>query len=248
MWQSTIRWAIDGCGNRQLTFSPSSRGRLTRRDLGRFPGPDAFDRLARAVCEAGCLPRKELYEAWEMAKRVRRHLRGGRVVDIAGGHGLLAQALMILDHTSPAAVVVDRAVAPSAAKVCDALVAVWPHLAGRVTFESSDLDDVALDAGDLVVSCHACGALTDRVLERAAAVGARVAVLPCCHDLAACDTGDLSGWTDGALAIDMTRAIRLRAQGYRIWTMKIPERSRRRTGCSSGSRSHDVRPMFEPRR
>ena len=210
-------------GNRQLTFSPSSRGRLTRHDLGRVAGHTMFDRLGRAVCEAGCLPRKELYEAWEMAKRVRRHLRGGRVVDIAGGHGLLAQALMILDDTSPYAVVVDRAVPPSAAKVRDALVAVWPRLAGRVTFESADLDAVRLGAGDLVASCHACGALTDRVLERAAAAGARVAVLPCCHDLAACDTGDLIGWTDGALAIDMTRAIRLKAQGYRIWTMKIPD-------------------------
>ena len=181
-----------------------------------------FDRLGRAVCEAGCLPRKELYEAWEMAKRVRRHLRAGRVVDIAGGHGLLAHALLILDDTSPCAVVVDRAVPASAEKVHNAVIATWPRLAGRVTFESADLDGVPLDAGDVVVSCHACGALTDRVLERAAAVRAAVAVLPCCHDLTACDTGDLAGWTDGALAIDMTRALRLRAQDYQIWPMKIP--------------------------
>ena len=52
-------------------FSPSSRGRLTDYDLDRFPGDTLFHRLAREVCHAGCLPRKELFEAWETARRVR---------------------------------------------------------------------------------------------------------------------------------------------------------------------------------
>ena len=52
--------------------------------------------------------------------------------------------------------------------------------------------------------------------------GARVAVLPCCHDLASCDTGRLSGWVDGPVAVDIVRAMRLREQGYRIWTQAIP--------------------------
>ena len=54
-----------------MLFSPSSRGRLTDYDLGRFPDDTLFHRLARAVCQAGCLPRKELFEAWETARRVR---------------------------------------------------------------------------------------------------------------------------------------------------------------------------------
>jgi hypothetical protein len=203
-------------------FAPSSRGRLTDRDLGRFPDETLFDRLARAVCLAGCLPRKELYEAWEMARRVRRMFRGGRVVDLGGGHGLLAQVMLILDDTSPSALVVDKAPAPSAAKVQDALVAAWPRLAGRVGFIAASLDTVDLASDDIVVSIHACGALTDRVLERAAEVRARVAVMPCCHDLAVSDSGELSGWIDAAVAIDVVRAMRLRGQGYRIWTQTIP--------------------------
>ncbi len=79
-------------------FSPASRARLTDRDLDRFPGDTLFDRIARAVCRAGCLPRKELYEAWEMARRVRRLFRGGRVVDLGAGHGLLAQVMLLLDQ------------------------------------------------------------------------------------------------------------------------------------------------------
>ena len=58
-----------------MAFSTSAKSRLTRHDLDRFPGKSLFDRIARAVCEAGCLPRKELYEAWEVARRVRRRIR-----------------------------------------------------------------------------------------------------------------------------------------------------------------------------
>ena len=72
------------------------------------------------------------------------------------------------------------------------------------------------------MSSHACGALTDRVLERAATARARVAVLPCCHDLDSGDAGGLSGWVDGPVAIDIVRAMRLTQQGYRIWTQAIP--------------------------
>jgi hypothetical protein len=205
-----------------VAFSPSSRARLTDRDLGRFPGDTLFQRIARAVCHAGCLPRKELYEAWEMARRVRRLFRGGRVVDAGGGHGLLAQVMLLLDDSSPDALVVDKALPPSSAKVHEALVRAWPRLEGRVAFVASTVEDVEILSGDLVVSSHACGSLTDRILDRAVAARARVAVLPCCHDLATCDAGQLSGWVDAPVAIDIVRAMRLEQRGYRIWTQIIP--------------------------
>src|SRR2546423_5369282 len=85
----------------QSKFSPASRARLTPRDLERFPGSTLFDRIGRAVCGAGCLPRKELYEAWEMARRVRRLFRGGRGVDLGGGHRLLAPRMSVLGETAP---------------------------------------------------------------------------------------------------------------------------------------------------
>ena len=84
-------------------FSHGARSRLTPYDLHLFGGDSLFERIARAVCEAGCLPRKELYEAWEVARRTRRRFRGGRVVDMAGGHGLLAQVMLLLDDSSPSA-------------------------------------------------------------------------------------------------------------------------------------------------
>ena len=204
-------------------FSTSSKARLTHREAARFPSNTLFDRLGRAVCQAGCLPRKELYEAWEVARRARRRFRGGRVIDFAGGHGLLAHVMLLLDDSSPEGLVVDTTIPLSHRKLHDALVAAWPRLAGRVRYLAADIDDVALSERDVIVSSHACGNLTDRILEAATGANARVAVLPCCHDFRNSETGGLEGWLDGALAIDVMRAARMHACGYDVRTQTIPE-------------------------
>ena len=206
-----------------VAFSPGYSGRLTRYDAGRFAGATLFDRIGRAVCGAGCLPRKELYEAWEVARRVRRRRRGGRVVDVAGGHGLLAHLMLLLDDTSPEAVVLDTRFPPSRDRLHAALAGAWPRLRGRIVFLERDAAGFDFTSGDVIVSSHACGALTDLVLDRAIAARAFVAVLPCCHDLAAGDGGGLGGWLDGALAIDVVRATRLGSHGYDVRTQVIPE-------------------------
>ena len=200
----------------------SSRNRLNQRHLPLFPGDTLFDRIARAVCRAGCLPRKELYEAWEVARRVHRRFRGGRVVDLASGHGLLAQILLLMDRDIPHALAVDRRIPENAALLAAELRADWPGLAGRIEFLETDLEQVTLSPEDMVVSVHACGGLTDLVLERALAAGSRVAVLPCCHDPRSAETGGLQGWLDGPLAVDVTRAALLRSRGYRVYTQTIP--------------------------
>jgi SAM-dependent methyltransferase len=200
----------------------SSKNRLNERLLPQFPGDGLFDRVARSVCRAGCLPRKELYEAWEVARRVRRRFRGGRIIDLACGHGLLAHLLLLLDDSSPVALGIDRCIPASAARLAAALEETWPRLNGRVQLVQAELETIPLEQSDLVVSVHACGGLTDLVLERAMVAGARVAVLPCCHDLDKADLGGLQGWLDGPLAMDVMRAGRLRTGGYRVVTQQIP--------------------------
>lgn len=204
-------------------FDPGSRVRLKPTTARHFTKETLFDRIARVVCEADCLARKELYESWEVARRIRRRFRGGRVVDLACGHGLVAHLLLVLDDTSESALGVDRRIMPSARHLSRAMLAAWPRLEGRVVLEERPIEEVPLGPSDLVVSTHACGALTDTILARAVGARANVVVLPCCHDATTCDAGDLEGWVDLSLAVDVTRARWLAAQGYRVHTARVPE-------------------------
>jgi hypothetical protein len=202
--------------------NPGRRTRLTPRSAEQFVSGSLFDRIARVICAADCLPRKELFESWEVARRARRRFRGGRVVDLACGHGLVAWMLLLLDDSSPSALAVDTRIPASAAPLGEALVRAWPRLEGRVELRATSLETVELAPTDLVVSAHACGALTDRVIARASTAGARLAVLPCCQDEETCDTGGLGGWMDVALAVDATRVRNLAALGYTVITQVIP--------------------------
>jgi len=142
---------------------------------------------------------------------------------VAAGHGVLAQMLLLLDDSSVGALAVDARLPSSALKVHAAVVDVWPRLADRIAFLPVDMDEVEILPGDLVGSVHACGALTDRVLDRAIRAKARVVVLPCCHDRGSCEAGPVNfeNWIDSSLAIDIARAERLAAAGYRVWTQAI---------------------------
>ena len=130
----------------------SSRNRLNHRQLPLFAGDTLFAAIARAVCRAGCLPRKELYEAWEVARRVHRRFRGGRVVDLASGHGLLAQILLLMDPGVTGALAVDRRIPENAARLADELKSEWPGLAGRFAFHEGNLEEVPLQGDDIVVA------------------------------------------------------------------------------------------------
>ncbi len=200
----------------------STKSRLTEKQLSAFPGDTLFERIARAVCRAGTLPGKELFEAWEVARRVRRRFRGGRVVDLACGHGLLAHIMLLLDDSSPKAVAVDLDFNENTRRLSQIIIDRWPRLRDRIHFTRSRIEDFVVEPTDLVVSVHACGQLTDTIIDKAASAGTRLAVLPCCHDTKTGDLGGMDGWLDGPLAIDVTRAARLKTRGYTVITRTIP--------------------------
>jgi Methyltransferase domain len=219
-----------------MGLKQSSRARLTRFTVDDFPGDSLRDALGRVVSGAECLPRKEFFESWEVARRVRRRFRGGSLLEVAAGHGLLSWIMLLLDDSSPGAVCVDRRRPESFGRLEAALVARWPRLAGRVRFEEAHVEvdrergvhlstGAALEVGPetLVTSVHGCGQVTDRTLDLALAARARVAVLPCCQAVSISDTAGLEGWLEGRLAVDVTRLFRLRAAGYAVTALTIPE-------------------------
>jgi hypothetical protein len=130
--------------------------------------------------------------------------------------------MLLLDDTSESAIAVDPRLPKSAHRLAAAMTDAWPRLSGRVEMVESTLDEVELSPGDVVVAAHACGSLTDQILTKAMRASARVAVLPCCHEKATGDQGGLEGWLDPSVAIDATRAARLRTAGYTVYTQTIP--------------------------
>ena len=159
-----------------------------------------------------------------MATRIRAWLAATpivRVVDVCAGYGLLAQVLLLLDaDTRSTALAVDIRLPKNHVLVHGAVTFAFPKLADRVTFQRGRLEDVALGVDDVVVSSHACGELSDAVLSRAAAVGARVALLPCCHLTRW--RPDLAARADPAASIDEERVMWLVERGYDVTVDTIP--------------------------
>jgi hypothetical protein len=153
------------------------------------------------VCSADVLPRKELFETWEAALVITEafgdSLKGAgpagdgedrsatRVADLAGGHGFLALALLVLNPTLASAVVVDRRKPDSHERLVSSLAKAFPKLRlhARARFVEASVADADVKNATRVVfaSVHACGDLSDAILALAVEARAPVALVPCCH-------------------------------------------------------------------
>jgi hypothetical protein len=205
-----------------------SRSRLLPHSAELFPADTLFGKIARVLARASCVPRKELFESWEVAKRTQRRLsrtklRPKRIVDLACGHGITGAILALIEPDIEQVLAIDLKLPPCAAKSLREMEAAFPQLVGRYEAREASIEDIALTPDDLVVSVHACGSLTDLVLDRATAARAMVSVLPCCHRKHEADTGGLLGWVDFSLAIDLRRAERLRQADFDVFTQAIAE-------------------------
>lgn len=209
-----------------------SKNRLTTHSAKLFGSNSLFDEIARAVCKVGVLPRKELYESWQVVQRVSRWVgaewraaaraeQPRRVVELCAGHGLAA-LMLLLRHPNLHALSVELTPPASADKLRAAILARWPELTLRLSVIRGDLARTPLAAGDLALAIHACGSLTDLVIDRAVAAQASVALLPCCHAIA--PAAFLGGWLAGPLALDTLRAVRLHGAGYSVTTRTIDAR------------------------
>lgn len=169
--------------------------------------------------------------------------------DLCSGHGLTGMLFLAcnppgrIPDTTVRAILVDQFQPKSHLILRDCISEICPWVSeATVSFESSTLEDYASrvgnersrregdgcrDNGDasIVISTHACGSLTDMVLEHAMEVDASsLAVMPCCY------TGTDSGVPYGVrrvlgvgLSADVRRSFYLQGRDYHVDFAAIPQ-------------------------
>ena len=168
-----------------------------------------FDQFAQAVCYAGVVARKEIFETWASALYIHSSFFGNeatmidrdiprinRVADVAAGHGLLAWALLLLDdehrrrcgnddehsHRAPlTAFCLDVKMPQSAEIVHSSMLRRWAHLDSQFHYVEGRLEQLAPHPSCLLASVHGCGILSDILVSAAAEHGVPMAIVPCCH-------------------------------------------------------------------
>jgi hypothetical protein len=207
----------------ETTSSSSSLNNLSNNNHntdGKLSSFWLFDEFASVVCRTGTVSRKEVFETWAAALFIHERFFGTttrvssssldcdlrRVADVAGGHGLLAWALLILDdhqqqhhektltdseedvpmprrhHRRPlTAFCLDSKMPKSADVIYTEMLHRWPQLQGRFDFVEANLEQLRPDPSCLLASVHACGGLSDLLVATAVSSKAPIAVVPCCH-------------------------------------------------------------------
>jgi hypothetical protein len=195
-------------------------------------GDELKERFARALASRRAVDRKEFFETWEFFARARGSLRGSALVDVAGGHGLLAALFAIFESKRFTTVLVADTRRPKAFEsVLAATAEVAPWAVGSIEYVAGERADMLqgegaalLPHGCAVACVHGCGALTDAVLEAAlAAEATSLAVMPCCYGGLARDAPRALRRSLGvALTADIERTAYLEERDYRVEWRALP--------------------------
>ncbi|KAL1522395.1 hypothetical protein AB1Y20_017385 [Prymnesium parvum] len=225
-----------------------SRQKFTPQDAEHLQAlqPRLLRQVAEVVSSVVVLPRKELFEAWEVAVRVHSAFpRAAAVADLAAGHGLLGWILLLLAHeqgTPRTVECVDVCKPRAAQRLEEEFLQRFPALVGKFLYRVGRVQELTPISSTVLTSVHACGPLTDHIIVLAIAARCPVILMPCCHSIKP-SKGVLLPLTcleNGALAIereelkeakarfgvsvavDGVRADVLRGQGFTVLNDQIP--------------------------
>ncbi len=202
------------------------RKRLLPADAEAFPREGPVDRFARALCRHRATSFRELTEAFEFFALARKHARAPVVVDLCGGHGLVAVLFAMFERRVERALVLDRTRPASFDRILLAAEEAAPWTAGRIEYLQASLHAaqhvVPATAG--LVSVHACGTRTDTILDLAVTNHTPVAVMPCCHNVATSPAPPALKREFGQAAVDIHRTYRLEAAGFHVRWSTVSDR------------------------
>lgn len=192
--------------NATSTFASMHKKKLAPRHIRQFDRSSTnnycdvlFDEFAKAVCNAGVVARKEVFETWASALYIhyffftqKNNIKTvRRVADIAAGHGLLAWALLILDDEyrklnesdlAPlTAFCLDVKMPKSAELIQTSMLETFPYLEEQFDYVEGRLEQLIPHDSCLLAGVHACGTLSDVLVSTAADHGVSLALVPCCH-------------------------------------------------------------------
>ena len=202
----------------------SSRKRLHPGAAINFPADNLHDRVARALCEGSCLPRKELFESWSFVNRIRRRIDAPVVWDLCAGHGLVAFLLALLEPELTSIRAIDRRKPLSFDRIKAALAPLDEARIAKVVFDERELRD--LDAPRqrvFMTAVHACGRRSDDAIDLALASHSSIALLPCCHATDKSIPEAVKTRFSKKDAVDLARIFRLHQAGWRTVAGKVDD-------------------------
>ena len=169
--------------------SPSPSSARSKKTLGEKV-EDAFSTAPSPKPNA-----KEFHESMAFFKTVSSTLQRKKkakydwVLDVCGGHGLIGMLFLIYSRASNL-MVLDRIRPQSFDSLLAGFELEQALESGSIVFEQGDLRDVLSSTLDsltesgsvLVVACHACGYLSDLIMDMACVDRTLdIAIAPCCH-------------------------------------------------------------------
>ncbi|MEZ6015843.1 MAG: hypothetical protein R3F49_12055 [Planctomycetota bacterium] len=182
-----------------------------------FTGDGLIDRFARALGARRAVRVKELLESIEFFGVARRRVRASSVADLCASHGLVGAMYALFERSVERVLLVDRSVPESRAEVLAAAHEVGPWTVEKLVPHDGLLArrGAELAPGTALVAVHACGFLTDEVIELAVRLGGPVGLLPCCRPHRRSPAPTVLARELGAeTAFDVDRTYRLENAGF----------------------------------